>query len=81
MNKLIKRQQVEERTGIGRAYLYRLMSEGRFPRPVRVGTRAVRWLESDIQEWIEARVAEQQAGSDVWQPSQSCDLNGTASSR
>jgi prophage regulatory protein len=28
------------------------VSEGRFPRPVSLGARAVGWVESDIEEWI-----------------------------
>ncbi|NOG32474.1 AlpA family phage regulatory protein [Halomonas sp. TBZ9] len=38
--------------------LYRLMDQKRFPPPVRIGGRAVAWVESEINEWIAARIEE-----------------------
>jgi prophage regulatory protein len=35
--------------------IYRLIREGNFPRPVRLGQRAVAWRESDISDWIDSR--------------------------
>ena len=45
--KLLRRREVEEITGLSRASIYRLMDEGKFPRPVRVSATAVRWKASD----------------------------------
>jgi prophage regulatory protein len=53
--RLLTRPQVEFLTGISRSTLYQWMSENRFPRPVRVGARLVRWRLSDISAWVEAR--------------------------
>jgi prophage regulatory protein len=53
--RLLRRQQVEEMCAIGRAYLYRLIANGEFPAPVKVGVRAVRWRESDVLRWISER--------------------------
>lgn len=57
--------EVRTRTGLSRSYIYALMKEGAFPRPVRLGKRAVGWLESDLDEWMAAKydafVAECQA--------------------
>ena len=46
--RLLRRREVEKITGIGRSSIYRLMQEGKFPRPVRIGPAAVRWRASDI---------------------------------
>ena len=54
-DRLLRRRQVEEITGMGRSSIYRLMQEGDFPPPVRVGPAAVRWKESDIMGWLESR--------------------------
>ena len=35
--------------------VYRMMSRGEFPRPVRVGRRAARWHSDEIEEWLAAR--------------------------
>lgn len=47
---------VKSRTGLSRSTLYLLMSEGKFPKPLPLGTRAVGWLESDVQDWVEHRI-------------------------
>ena len=54
-DRLLRRPQVEEITGMGRSSIYRLMQDGDFPPPVRVGPAAVRWRESDITGWLESR--------------------------
>ena len=54
-DRLLRRRQVEEITGMGRSSIYRLMQHGDFPPPVRVGPAAVRWRESDITSWLESR--------------------------
>ena len=54
-DRLLRRRQVEEVTGLSRSSIYRLMQDGEFPRPVRVGPAAVRWKTSDITVWLESR--------------------------
>jgi prophage regulatory protein len=49
---ILRRPDVEKRCGLSRSTIYQLMTEGRFPRPVRLGKRAVGWRESDIAEWL-----------------------------
>lgn len=53
---LLRRPQVQQRTGLLRTTLYEYIKDGEFPAPVRLGTRAVGWLESEVSEWIHARV-------------------------
>lgn len=55
---ILRRKQVEARTGMATSTLYRWMAEGSFPKPVRIGPNAVGWPESEIDAWIEARIAE-----------------------
>lgn len=54
-DKMLTRQEVEERTGLARSSIYRLMRLGRFPEPCRIGDRAVRWPESELSRWLESR--------------------------
>ncbi|CCP01498.1 hypothetical protein BN439_0408 [Erwinia amylovora Ea644] len=49
---LIRLPEVLKRTGFGKAWIYRLISEGRFPAPVKIGIRAVAFVESEVDEWI-----------------------------
>ena len=54
-NRLLTRHEVESRCGISRTTVYRLMRLGQFPEPIRVGQRAVRWPESEIEKWLAER--------------------------
>ena len=54
-DRLMRRQEVEKITGLGRSSIYRLMQKGDFPRPVRVGPAAVRWRESEVKAWVNSR--------------------------
>ena len=57
-SKIIKRGEVESATGLSRSSLYRLAAAGEFPRPIRLGPRAVGWRADEIVAWIERRTAE-----------------------
>ena len=52
---LLTRPQVEVITGLRRSSLYREMRRGKFPSPVRISTRAVRWRMDEVQAWIDSR--------------------------
>ena len=54
-DRLLRRKQVEEITGLSRSSVYRLMAAGEFPRPVQVSPGAVRWRERDLKCWLESR--------------------------
>ena len=54
--RLLRRREVESRTGLSRSSIYSKMDAGEFPRPRRIGKRAVAWLEADIEHWLAARV-------------------------
>ena len=53
--RLLRIEEVEVMTGLAKSTIYRLVKEGSFPRPVRVGKRAVRWREWEVREWIRSR--------------------------
>ena len=54
-DRLITAAEVMIRIGLKRTALYSLIRAGRFPRPIRIGVRATRWPESQIDHWIESR--------------------------
>ena len=55
---LIRITEVRRRTGFGKAWIYRLMSQGKFPASVKIGSRSIAFIESEIDEWINARIEE-----------------------
>jgi prophage regulatory protein len=52
---VLRRPAVEQRTGLSRASIYAYMNAGTFPRPLRIGTKAVAWNEADIDAWLASR--------------------------
>ena len=55
--RLLRRAEVEERTSLPKTTIYEWMKRGQFPSPVRLGDSMVAWLESDIEAWIDAQIA------------------------
>lgn len=56
-------KKVVEQTGLGRSSIYKLIKEGSFPKPVPLGIRAVGWVATEINAWIEDRVRERDAAT------------------
>lgn len=55
--KILRLPEVEARTGLKRAFIYRMMRLHKFPQNMRIGARAVGWDAAEINEWIEQRMA------------------------
>ncbi|MEZ2378871.1 helix-turn-helix transcriptional regulator [Enterobacter sp. RCC_40] len=55
---LIRLQEVRRRTGYSKAWIYRLMSEGKFPTSVKIGSRAIAFVESEVDDWINQRIVD-----------------------
>lgn len=54
MDKLIRIPEVMEATGWSRSHIYALVAQGRFPKPLKLGLRAVAWRESEVAAWQES---------------------------
>jgi prophage regulatory protein len=53
---ILRRKQVEARTGLSRSTIYARIKEGTFPKPINLGARAVGWVESEIQAFLEYQI-------------------------
>ena len=51
-------KQVKERVGLGRTSIYKLVAEGKFPKPVHILGRNVAWVDSEVDEWMMDRIDE-----------------------
>jgi prophage regulatory protein len=49
--RLLRLAEVSTMVGLKRSSIYRYVAEGRFPHPIRVGIRGVRWRLSDVLAW------------------------------
>ena len=74
--RLIRLPEVLTRTGFGRTTIYRKMEDGSFPRSLKLDgppkdpeafdSRAVAWIEDEVEQWIESRIEERDlVGTDV----------------
>jgi prophage regulatory protein len=54
--RVLRLPQVCDLTGLCRSMIYQMEADERFPKRVKIGIRAVGWLEAEIQAWLRARV-------------------------
>jgi len=57
MKKILRLRAAKDWTGLSRSTIYAMMKNGTFPKSLSLGARAIGWLESDIQAWIDSRVS------------------------
>lgn len=54
---IMRRDEVEQKTGFKRSHIYNLMKAGQFPQCRRIGTRAVGWDSLEIEQWVQDRLS------------------------
>lgn len=50
-DRFLRRPEVEQEVGLKKSAIYDYMAKGTFPKPVRLGRRAVAWRASEIEKW------------------------------
>ena len=65
-HRFIRLSEVMSRTGYGRTSIYRKMEDGSFPKSLKLGgppkdpnefdSRAIAWIEDEVDQWIESRI-------------------------
>ncbi|MFL9933482.1 AlpA family transcriptional regulator [Paraburkholderia sp. RL18-103-BIB-C] len=55
--RILRITDVIHKVGMPRSSVYRAASLGEFPKPIKLGEKASGWLESDVDAWIDSRVA------------------------
>ncbi|QNQ60071.1 AlpA family transcriptional regulator [Pantoea sp. MT58] len=54
--RFIRLPEVIKRTGFGKTWIYELIKTGRFPAQIKTGVRAIAFIESEVDEWIEKTI-------------------------
>lgn len=62
--KIIRLPEALRRTGLSRSTVYVYIRAGRFPQPISIGTRAIGFLATEIDRWIDERIAQSRSGDD-----------------
>jgi prophage regulatory protein len=55
--KILRRPEVEKIVGLSRSTLYAMMAENTFPKPIKLGKRAIGWPDNVIAGWIDERTS------------------------
>lgn len=53
---ILRRKQVQERTGLSRSTIYLRVAQGTFPKSISLEARAVGWVDAEIDEWLRSQV-------------------------
>lgn len=54
-NNIIRKPEVSKITGLPHSTIYRLIKQGTFPAPIKLGERASGWFLNEVEEWINSR--------------------------
>lgn len=55
-DRFLRLRQVEDKIGFGKSWIYRQIQLQQFPPSIRLNSRHVTWLESEVDAWIHQRI-------------------------
>lgn len=58
---LLRIKDVKRATGLGISTIYARVANGQFPPPIKLTSKSSAWVSSEIEEWVQARIAESRA--------------------
>ena len=61
--RILRLPEVKTKTGLSKSTIYLFMSQGIFPTPISLGIRAVGWVESQVNQWIDERIKSHKKGT------------------
>lgn len=61
-DRFMRLPEVEDTIGGKKSTIYKMIGEGRFPKPVRLSSRMVVWSEAAVLQWMQERIAQAQGG-------------------
>ena len=56
VQKFYRRKHLREVSGYCESHVYKLISEGKFPAPIKISGRSSAWTEEDILKWQRERI-------------------------
>ena len=52
--RLLRLAEVQKIVGLQHSEVYRRMGENRFPRPLKLGPKCVRWVAHEVKQWVDS---------------------------
>lgn len=62
-NTILRLPAVKQKTGQSRSTIYEKVQRGEFPAPVKIGERAVGWVEAEVDSWLETLIEARDRGA------------------
>lgn len=62
-NNILRLPEVKRKTGQSRSTIYDKVQRREFPAPVKIGKRAVGWIEAEIEAWLKTRMEVRDGGA------------------
>lgn len=56
--KFLRMSEVEDKVGYKKSWIYQAIKDGVFPEPIKLGQRAIAFIEDEIDEWMNTRIQE-----------------------
>ena len=60
-DQLVDMKFITKLTQLSRSWFYKLIEEGEFPKPIKLGNSS-RWLKSEVEQWLSQRILESRGG-------------------
>ena len=70
MHTILRLPKVSASTGLAKSTIYKKIAANEFPKPIPITAKAVGWLESDIQKWIEQQIAKSANDNNTSKPNE-----------
>lgn len=61
--RFLRLPEVLNMTALSRSSVYRLMNAGMFPASIQLSAKSIAWVEEEVQNWIQQRIAERDGDS------------------
>lgn len=62
---ILRLPEVKSQTGLSRSTIYLRISEGHFPKPIALGGRAVGWIASEIDNWLDEQISHSRGAAEI----------------
>ena len=54
--KFLRLPSVSEKVGLSRSQIYKLIQQGKFPEPIKLGPKISVWIEEKLEAWMDAKI-------------------------
>lgn len=54
--KFLRLPSVSEKVGLSRSQIYKLIQQGEFPEPIKLGPKISVWIEEKLEAWMDTKI-------------------------